>query len=179
MDHTLVLNLHQGLQRFWRPLGVVLAVLGASVGVYTGVLLSSLGVARPAWNSALMGPLFLASGLTTGAALVLLFPISDAERNRLRRWNLWAIGAVIGLLGLFMIGMLAGGESGRQVVGQYFGGPRTAVFWSLVVIAGLVVPLVLNALEHLKGLRALPVTSVLLFVGALSMRWIFVLSGQT
>ena len=48
-------------------------LLGVALGVYTGILLSALG-ARPAWNSALLGPLFLVSGISTGAALMLLLP---------------------------------------------------------------------------------------------------------
>jgi len=45
--------------------------LGAALGVYTGILLGALG-ARPLWNSPLLGPLFLASGLSAGAALLVL-----------------------------------------------------------------------------------------------------------
>ena len=39
----------------------------SALGIYTGVLLSALG-ARPFWNSALLGPLFLVSGLSSAAA---------------------------------------------------------------------------------------------------------------
>ena len=42
---------------------------GGLLGIYTGVLLSALG-ARPLWNSALLGPLFLVSGLSSAAAFV-------------------------------------------------------------------------------------------------------------
>ena len=38
-------------------------VLGIALGIYTGILLGALGTARPLWNSALLGPLFLVSGL--------------------------------------------------------------------------------------------------------------------
>ena len=50
-------------------IGVANIVLGVALGIYTGILLSSLG-ARPLWNSALLGPLFLASGLSAAAAFV-------------------------------------------------------------------------------------------------------------
>ena len=49
--------------------------LGVALGVYTGILLSTLG-ARALWSSALLGPLFLVSGLSTGAAFLLLVPRS-------------------------------------------------------------------------------------------------------
>jgi formate-dependent nitrite reductase membrane component NrfD len=44
-------------------------VLGVGLGIYTGILLNTM-VARPLWNSAILGPLFLFSGLSAGAAMV-------------------------------------------------------------------------------------------------------------
>src|SRR6266545_7090806 len=64
-------------------------VLGIALGVYTGILLSSLG-ARPAWNSALLGPLFLASGVSGGAALMMFTPVSHERHRGLLRWEMTA-----------------------------------------------------------------------------------------
>src|SRR5512144_15961 len=58
------LLLHPG---FARALGWCNVVLGIALGVYTGILLSTM-VARPLWNSGILGPLFLVSGLSAGAA---------------------------------------------------------------------------------------------------------------
>jgi formate-dependent nitrite reductase membrane component NrfD len=44
-------------------------VLGVALGIYTGILLNTM-VARPLWNSAILGPLFLVSGLSAGAAVM-------------------------------------------------------------------------------------------------------------
>ena len=44
-------------------------VLGVGLGIYTGILLNTM-VARPLWNSAILGPLFLVSGLSAAAAMV-------------------------------------------------------------------------------------------------------------
>ena len=41
----------------------------SALGIYTGILLNTM-VARPLWNSAILGPLFLFSGLSAGAAMV-------------------------------------------------------------------------------------------------------------
>ena len=38
-------------------LGVANVVLGVALGIYTGILLNTM-VARPLWNSAILGPLF-------------------------------------------------------------------------------------------------------------------------
>ena len=56
---------HDFASRHRRGVQAANLVLGLGLGIYTGVLLGTLG-ARPAWNSALLGPLFLVSGLSTG-----------------------------------------------------------------------------------------------------------------
>ena len=52
-----------------RALGWANLVLGIVLGIYTGILLNTM-VARPLWNSAILGPLFLVSGLSAGAAVM-------------------------------------------------------------------------------------------------------------
>ncbi len=152
-------------------------ILGMGLGAYTGILLGSLGVARPAWNSAILGPLFLVSGFSTGAALLMLFPLEHNEHGRLRRWDAWAITLELALLGLFFIGLASGDGSDRMALGLFFGGKLTALFWSLVVAAGLIVPLVIEILEGRKGIRPTAFAPVLLLLGGLSLRWIMVLAG--
>jgi formate-dependent nitrite reductase membrane component NrfD len=60
----------------------------------------------------------------------------------------------------------------------FLGGSFTALFWSLVIIAGLVVPALLETLEFRWGLKSSIVAPLLLLVGGLSLRWILVLAGQ-
>jgi len=152
-------------------------MLGVSLGGYTGILLGTMG-ARPAWSSAILGPLFLVSGFSTGAALTMLFPVSGAEHHLLRRWDLGAIGVEIVLIGLFLLGLATGGEAAQGAARLFLGGPYTATFWSLVVIAGLAVPLLIETVESVRGLRPSFAAPLLLLVGGLSLRWILVSAGQ-
>jgi hypothetical protein len=48
-------------------------IVGVALGLYTGILLSALP-ARPLWNTALLAPLFLFSGLSTAAAAAARHP---------------------------------------------------------------------------------------------------------
>ena len=54
-------------------------LLGVALGIYTGILLNTM-VARPLWNSAILGPLFLVSGLSAGAAMVHLASVIRGGR---------------------------------------------------------------------------------------------------
>ncbi len=162
-----------------RALAWANVVLGVGLGAYTGLLLGTLA-ARPAWNSILLAPLFLASGLSTGAAFMMLLPLRETEHERLRRWDVVAIGAELLLLGLFLLSLgVSGGAPGAAAMDLFTGGEFTAAFWSLVVGAGLLVPLALELLESRRGLRPTIMAPALILVGGLSLRWIIVLAGQS
>lgn len=152
-------------------------ILGIALGAYTGILLSTLS-ARALWSSALLGPLFLVSGFSTAAALVMLARITRGERETLRRWDVAAIGVELALLALLFIDLMSSGTRGRAAADLFLGGAYTAPFWALVVIAGLAVPLALELLEHRRTLRPTLAAPALLLAGGFALRWIFVAAGQ-
>ena len=151
--------------------------LGIALGAYTGILLGTL-TARAAWGSLFLAPLFLASGISAGAAMAMLLPASESDRAAFRRWDLVAIAAELLLLGFFFADLLSDGARGRAAVALFFGGPFTAVFWALVVIAGLAVPLFLELVESRRRIHVV-LAPALVLAGGLALRWIFVLAGQT
>jgi len=153
-------------------------VLGIALGGYTGILLGTLG-ARALWSSLLLGPLFLVSGVSTGAAFMMLFRLAHDEHATLRRWDIAAIAIEIVVLGMYFVELTAnGGRQGRAAAALFFGGGYTAAFWALVVVAGLAVPFALELAEERKRLRPSLLAPALLLIGGLSLRWIFVLAGQ-
>jgi formate-dependent nitrite reductase membrane component NrfD len=158
-------------------IGTAAMVSGAALGVYTGILLSTLG-ARALWGSALLGPLFLVSGLSTGAAGAMLLPVNEEERHLLARWDLVAIGVELLFLGLILVGFGTGDAASRAAADLMLGGPYTAPFWVLVVSVGLVVPAILEILEFGPSVKASVVTPALVLVGGLALRWILVAAGQ-
>ncbi|MEO8034112.1 MAG: NrfD/PsrC family molybdoenzyme membrane anchor subunit [Acidobacteriota bacterium] len=152
-------------------------VLGVALGAYTGILLGTL-TARPAWSSLLLAPLFLASGISAAAAVGMLLPVGETDRALMRRWDVVAMAAEAGVLALFFLELVsAGGARGRAAASLFFGGPFTAVFWSLVVIAGLAVPLTLELFEARRRMHIV-LAPALVLIGGLSLRWILVLAGQ-
>ena len=159
-------------------LGRVNVGLGIALGGYTGVLLGTLG-ARAAWSSIMLGPLFLVSGLSTGAALMMLFPLEEKEHHFIRRWDVGAIGFELAFLALFFMGLFtSGGQDGREAIALFFGGKYTVPFWTLVVFGGLLVPLAMEMLESRKHLRPSLLAPSLVLIGGLTLRWVVVLAGQ-
>jgi len=150
---------------------------GAALGVYTGVLLGTIG-ARPLWNSAILGPLFLTSGLSTGAAFMLMARLADRERVVLSRVDMGLIVAELLLIGVWFTGLASAGGAAQVGLSALLGGPYTAAFWSLVIAAGLVAPLMAEWLEHRH--QAIPgrFAAALVLMGGLALRWIIVYAGQ-
>lgn len=152
-------------------------VIGLGLGVYTGILLSALG-ARALWASPVLGPLFLASGVSSGAALLALFPLEARERGWLHAAHYKAMAAEVVLLGLFALGHATGGAAGRAALGSLVSGPYAGAFWALVVGCGLGLPLLVEAAEARVKVRHTALAPALVLLGGLALRWVMVAAGQ-
>jgi len=163
-------NNRVGLAWIMLPLAVIL-------GVYTGILLSAFN-ARPLWNTSLLGPLFLVSGLSTAAASIMWISKSHEERIVFSK-----IDVVLIIIELFFIihlfmGFLAGPEVQLDAAQLFLGGHFTAPFWGFVVVLGLIIPLVLESLE-LRGFHIpIAIPAALILIGGAIFRFIMVEAGQ-
>ena len=160
-----------------RAIGIANMALGGMLGIYTGILLSTLG-ARPLWNSALLGPLFLASGLSSAAALVHMVARERGESEFLARADNRFLQAELVILALFLVGLVSSTRVHKAAAGLFLGGPYTALFWVGVVGAGIAVPLFIQTLAVGHRVRHTSVAPVLVMAGGLLLRFVFVSAGQ-
>ena len=160
-----------------RALGLANIAIGTGLGVYTGILLSSLG-ARPLWASAALGPLFLVSGLSTGAAFAHMIAREPEERAALLRSDNLFLVAVLALIALFLIGLASAGAAQEQAASLLLGGPFTAVFWVPVVGLGILLPLAIQTLMANNRIGHTLVAPMLVMAGGLAMRFVIVAAGQ-
>jgi formate-dependent nitrite reductase membrane component NrfD len=163
--------------RVRRGLGAASIAAGVALGIYTGILLSSLG-ARPLWSSGLLGPLFLVSGLSTGAAFAHLCSPVAAERAQLVRLDNVLIALELGLLALYLIGLGSASAAHATAARLLLGGPYTAVFWVGVVLLGLILPLAIQTLTAARRVAHTPIAPVLVLLGGLVLRFVLVFAGQ-
>jgi formate-dependent nitrite reductase membrane component NrfD len=158
-------------------LGAVSIVAGVALGIYTGILLSSLG-ARPLWASAALGPLFLVSGLSTGAAFAHLIARNPEEQSALLRADNVFLAVELALIGLILVGLLTAGAVHANAAALLLGGPYTAVFWVFVVGLGIVLPLLLQTLMTSHRIPHTVVAPLLVIGGGLALRFVVVSAGQ-
>ena len=165
-------------ERYRREIALVAAPSGIALGIYTGILLSAFS-ARPFWNSGVLGPLFLVSGLSTAAALVALFSRGKAEKTLFTRIDLALIVAEIALVGLFLVNLASGSAQHIEALRSVTGGPYTMVFWVLFVGLGLVIPLLLELLEMRGYAKSIAIIApVLVLIGGYALRQVMIDVGQ-
>lgn len=150
---------------------------GIALGIYTGILLSSLG-ARPLWASAALGPLFLVSGLSTGAAFAHVIARDQGEQAALLRADNAFLAAELVLIALFLIGLTTASAVHANAAALLLGGPYTAVFWVFVVGLGIVLPLAIQSLMASHRIAHTLVAPVLVMLGGLALRFVIVSAGQ-
>lgn len=188
-----------------RALAWLNIVLGAGLGIYTGILLNTM-VARPLWNTGLLGPLFLVSGLSAGAAAMhvastflprrpapagmiagalscLVQELGEAPPERrtvdaLIRADIAFLAVELVLLGLVVVNLTTSSASHAAAAALIVSGPYAWTFWGLVVALGILAPLALQALELRHRISHTVVPALLVLVGGFALRWIMVNAGQ-
>jgi protein NrfD len=163
--------------RYKLTLAWIMLVYAIILGIYTGILLSAFN-ARPLWNTSILGPLFLTSGLSAGAAVTLLLSKVKAERKQFARIDLVLIGIELFLIIHMFMGFLASTQVQIEAANMFLGGPYTMSFWIFVVILGMIIPAVLEIMELGKIHIPVMVPAILVIFGSLMLRFIIVYAGQ-
>ena len=165
-------------ERYRRLIAWLAIPIAVALGIYTGILLSAFS-ARPFWNTGLLGPLFLASGLSTGAALTALIARRHSERRLFTRIDVGLIVVELLIVGLLLVNLSTGSKPQLDAAAMLMGGSYTAGFWVVFVALGLLVPLVLEYFEIRGSARSVALLApVLVLVGGYALRVIAVDLGQ-
>lgn len=155
----------------------IILPLSIILGIYTGILLSAFN-ARPLWNNSILGPLFLVSGLSTAAALIIWTSNNHKERLLFSRIDLVLIGIELFIIVHMIMGFLAGPSVQLEAAQLLLGGEFTVMFWVFVVLLGLLFPAVLEIAE-LNGYKVpVAIPAALVLIGGLVFRFVMVEAGQ-
>lgn len=155
----------------------IMIISSVILGIYTGILFSAFN-ARPLWNTSILGPLFLASGLSAGAAVIIYLAKSHAERRFFTRIDLLIIGIELFLIIHMFMGFLASTQVQIDAASLFLGGEYTAPFWIFVVLLGMIIPAILDILE-LKGYHVPAlIPMILVLFGSLMLRFLIAYAGQ-
>lgn len=160
-----------------RLMAMILLPLSVVLGIYTGILLSAFN-ARPLWNNAILGPLFLTSGLSTGAAAIILFSKNHFEKTLFTKIDLALIILELGLIIHMFMGMYAGSAVQLEALEILMNGEFTVMFFVFVVILGLIFPAMLEGVELMGFKVPSVVPALLILMGGLVFRMVMIEAGQ-
>jgi protein NrfD len=155
----------------------VILIFAVITGIYTGILLSAFN-ARPLWNTSVLGPLFLASGISAGAAIIILMSKDPKERKLFTKLDLIVLGIEMFLIVHMFMGFLAGPQVQIEAAGLFLGGQYTMAFWIFVVFMGIFLPGFLDIMELRDYHIPAVVPGILVLFGSLMFRFVFVFAGQ-
>jgi molybdopterin-containing oxidoreductase family membrane subunit len=180
--------LERRMNRHAKAAGIAALVWRIVLTTGTGTIFAFL-VARQAYGSALLPPLFIVMSFAWGLAIFIAVEIAlqaatgvapPAElAGRMRR--LLAL-FVVGVLYFVAVYHLTNAYFARQSAFERFilqdGGVYPALFWGGYVIAGTLVPLAL--LWHPRGVstRATLAAALLVIAGAFALLYVFIIGGQ-
>jgi formate-dependent nitrite reductase membrane component NrfD len=170
-------KIEEFFKRFKKAVAWIMLIYAVILGIYTGILLSAFN-ARPLWNTSILGPLFLASGLSAGAAAIMLLSRSPVEKKLFARIDLILIGIELFLIIHLFMGFMASTQVQIDAAGLFLGGPYTMTFWIFVVILGMIIPGILELLEIRKFHVPVIIPAALVILGSLMLRFIIVYAGQ-
>lgn len=164
-------------------------VFGILLSIYTGILLSTF-VARPLWNSAILPLLFLASGMSTGAAVMIIVAKNKEVKLFFTKLDIWLIFGELLILSLLFYGHYTGDAAHQAAIMPFFNSSHeTFPYFLSIVVIGIVLPLaiVLKFLEvtgkHTEevtgfGLFLMNTSAILVLVGGAIVRFALVYAGQ-
>lgn len=166
---------------FFTWVGLVLAFV---ICAYTGFLISAL-VRFPLINTSVLPALFVASGLSAGAAATRLVATAlfganhhDPEMVVLHKAEWPIMAAEVFCLLMIVVGLLMG-YAGSQVTAMAFTtGMWATVFWVGVVGVGFVVPIVVHFVTRAHSMTAFWLSGLAAVAGMMCLRLFILYSGQ-
>ncbi len=175
-----------------------LAMYAGFLGVVSGIAAhSNLGAvfgmltARPFWYGPYMPIYFIASAMMSGCAAIILFTWLAAKINRepiqgsmaravdvTRQVGILMICTIMFFQTWKILAGLVGGDAEREAFLALLTGSYAFNFWTLEVLAGMVIPLALYILSRGTNMKMLFWGSVSMIIGIFFMRYDLVVVGQ-
>ena len=160
-----------------KSFGVLTMFFGAGIGLYTGVLLSSLG-ARPLWSSSILWMLFLVSGLSGAAAFVHVIAKNVFERELLAKADNAFLIIELFVIALFIVGLKTATEVQASAADLLLTGNYSSTFWVFVIGMGIVITLIIQMLAVNHKIKHTPIAPLMVILGGLVLRFVIVSAGQ-
>ena len=159
--------------------GVLLAVVGLLVAVYSGFLIAAThGI--PFWNTPLLPVLWLISSTIGAVALTeLIIHRDDIIRFTVRASAAAEVVELVAVLALVNLAMYSGTTAARTSGWALVYGPLAPAFWGGVVVMGSLIPLAIGLVNWRRVISKslVAAAAILALIGALMLRIVVLQAG--
>ncbi len=181
--------MEQKMNRFTKPAGFAAFIWRLTLTTGTGSIFGFL-VARQAYNSALLAPMFIIMSFAFGLAIFILVlmasyqwsdrPLGDAILMRLKNLLGVFVAAVLYFVIVYhLTNLYITGQHGVERFILLDGGVYTQVFWGLQILLGNLLPLALLYNPSTGKSRSwIGIASALVIVGGLAQVYVIIIGGQ-
>jgi formate-dependent nitrite reductase membrane component NrfD len=158
---------------------IVAGILAFGVAIYSGFVVGFVNGIK-FWNSALMPVLFVVAGLTGGSAILLAVAAYTSAAN----------SATVQVLARFMLVFYAivifihlwvstySSPPARDSAIMILKGSLAGLFWLVMVLVGIVIPLVLVSMAGPGSSAVLMVSAAMVLLGNLALRYVVLKAGR-
>lgn len=166
----------------WRgALYWIVLVLAITICAYTGFLISAL-VRFPLINTAVLPALFVASGLSAGAAAAKILAVGvfgdtleSRDQHILHGVEYPVMAAEILCIFMIAVSLILGNAGQQAAAAAFVSGPWATEFWVGVVGVGFVLPLVFGCMKSRAGFYLAGLASI---AGMMCLRLFILYAGQ-
>ncbi len=182
--------MERGMGRYTKPVGFLALVWRLILTTGTGSIFGFI-IAREAFDSALMAPLFIASSFVYGLSFTVLVLaivnkasgqnlLPDEMVEKFRGLLMIFIATVLYFTAVFhLTNLYASGHHDVEAFILVGGNIYTAIFWIGQIVTGSLIPLVILAMPRsANSIQVLTVASVLFLLGGLAQIYVIVIGGQ-
>lgn len=175
--------------KFAKAAGTFALVWRLALTTGTGLIFGFL-VARPAYDAAILAPMFIVMSFAYGLALfnLVLIPtynwtgreLGDVMINRLKTLlGIFAAAELYFVIVFYMTAMYSASNSdGIMNFILFEGGSYTKAFWIGQILIGILIPMALTLTSIIKARAALMLASILVVIGGLCQMYVTIIGGQ-
>jgi formate-dependent nitrite reductase membrane component NrfD len=133
--------------------------------------------AIPVWNSVMLVPLAIASGLWVGSQVaVLLSYFLGQNLVPAEIWARWSLLFLIILFGLFILGAIQSSTTAQMSIKRIIAGDWSGPFYLGVIVVGIIIPLVITIISWRNDISKINIALLFLrctcvFIGDLMIRY--------
>lgn len=167
----------QSSEKIVKAVSLANILIGTFLGIYTGILLSSLG-ARPLWNSSILWMLFLVSGLSSASAFVHLVSKNEEEKHFLLKADSMLLIAELFVILMLIVGLISSDRAHMEAASLILSGKYASVFWVFVVGLGIIIPMLIQMLMLNGRAGHSRIPALMVIFGGILLRFVIVYAGQ-